>query len=394
MRVDGKTVRVGAGVTVLDACDAAGHYVPRLCHYPGLDHQAETGSGNALFEARSNEEGTLWNECGLCVVRLGDGSVVQACTTTVAANMEITTDDQDLRAMRLERLARIFLRHPHTCLSCPDRDGCSRDECTYGHPPEARCCREFGRCELGKVAHFIDEALAMARQPVIVSREAVTEGRIRREAGLCIGCARCVRVCDTALEAGRALEMMVVDHECQAGGSTPADVVPSVVVRSKRDTLRASGCTFCGLCILVCPTGALTAAESAGSRWLDERRERSNLPPVVLPPDGRQVFDKKTVEGVPHGAGVFRLFDSAGQVLRIIGAADLGRALTESLTDSLCVRAVHFLVEFNPLYTQREAELLARYAQEKGCLPPGNEVDDTLFDDDFLEDDPCDDDLV
>ena len=36
VRVDGETVTVDEEATVLEACDAAGHYVPRLCHYPGL----------------------------------------------------------------------------------------------------------------------------------------------------------------------------------------------------------------------------------------------------------------------------------------------------------------------------------------------------------------------
>ena len=40
--------------------------------------------------------------------------------------------------------------HPHVCLTCPQRDGCSRDDCMYGNPPEDRCCGEFGRCEIAE----------------------------------------------------------------------------------------------------------------------------------------------------------------------------------------------------------------------------------------------------
>ena len=56
LRVDGLAVSVPEGATVLEACDAAGRYVPRLCSYPGL------GCG-----------GELGVSCGLCVVLVGGG---------------------------------------------------------------------------------------------------------------------------------------------------------------------------------------------------------------------------------------------------------------------------------------------------------------------------------
>ena len=136
--IDGLTITLEAGTTLLEACDAAGTYVPRLCSFPGQKCPACAGMDGV--------------ECGLCVVRLGDCSIALACRTPARAQSRVTTDDPGLRALRLERLATVLARHPHICLSCPDRDGCSRDECTYGNPPEARCCDEFGRCELGSLS--------------------------------------------------------------------------------------------------------------------------------------------------------------------------------------------------------------------------------------------------
>jgi predicted molibdopterin-dependent oxidoreductase YjgC len=362
--VDGAAVRVCTGATILEACDAAGHYVPRLCEYPDLT-----------------------SECGLCVVRLeggptGDGSIVFACATPAASDMVITTDGPRLRALRLERLAAVLSRHPHICLSCPDRDGCARDECSYGNPAEARCCDEFGRCELGKLVRWTDPALLLPRKAVAVTRDAEVEGRIRRESGLCIGCGRCVRVCEDAPDAGQALMMVPVS----ATGAAPAcdgAEVPAVVALPKRGTLRASGCTFCGQCVLVCPAGALRAPGEAGVRWLAGRRERSGLSAPAPPPEERQPFTRESVAAVLCEAGVFQLFDRQGGVLRISGVADLRRGLAEALADPASEAVACFQVECDPLFTQRESQLLAQYSREQGRLPPGNDLGDELFADDW-----------
>jgi ferredoxin len=356
---DDVAVSVPAGATLLEACDAVGSYVPRLCWYPGLACPACTEGGGT--------------ECGLCAVRLGDGSVALACCTAALDGIRVVTDDPELRALRLERLGAILARHPHICLSCPDREGCSRNECTYGHPPEARCCDRLGSCELGRLVEYVDAGLTIRRRAVSAPRTAGTEGRIRREPGICVGCGRCIRICAVSPEAGQALIMVE--------GSD------GLLARSRLGTLREAGCTFCGLCVMVCPTGALTAPGEAGARWLVARREKHGPEAPMLPPRARMLALPAGLAALPCGAGLFRLLDQSEQVIRVSGVADLRAGVAAALGEPGGERAAFLQFELEPLYTQRETEALAQYVREHGHLPPGNDLGDDLFGDDLFDED-------
>ena len=383
--MDGAAVIVPEGGTILEACDRAGRYVPRLCSYPGLGCGACAIEASGIGAAGGD---VAPDGCGLCVVRVEgenqEGEVggkvrVLACCTPARPGMVVTTDTPDLESERLERLEEILVGHPHICLSCPDRDGCSRDECTFGIPMQARCCDEFGRCELGRLVAYVDAGGRMPRRAVGAGREAVGEGMIRREPGLCLGCGRCVNVCRLSPRAGRSL------HLAMSYGRLRAE--------PKQETLKTSGCTFCGQCVLVCPAGALTAPGERGARWLERCRQRSDLETPVLPPDEWRTVEEAELERVPRLSGVFLLADETGRVLRIGGAADLPLGIARALDEPACATARRFRFEPAPLFTQRESELLARFAQQEGHLPPGNDLGDDLFSDDLPGDDLFSDDL-
>jgi len=380
IRVDGVSLAVSEGATLLEACDTAGRYVPRLCYYPGLGCCAPEG-----FES---------SECGLCAVRLGDGSVVLACLTKVRPGMEVTTQDPGLTSMRSERLGRILLRHPRVCLTCADREGCARDHCPQGHAMEALCCEEFGYCELGKLVRYLDPEGTRGSMVVSTERDVVMEGKIRRESGLCIGCGRCVVVCNTSPRAGGALVMHMVyppqgtsTADATKGLKTAQLLGPNLVSVPRLETLRASGCTFCGQCVAVCPTGALTTPGNAGARWLEGRLAAAELVRPVFPPGAWQKIRPASLATVPSEAGVLQLANREGRVLCISGVPDLRQGVHRALADPALAAAVGFMVEIHPLFTQRESELLARYAREHGQLPLGNDPTADLFDEVLFPDD-------
>jgi len=361
LTIDGATVEVPSGSSILDACDTAGLYVPRLCAYPGL---------------------VPLGDCGLCFVKVDGGDARRACSVTATAGMVIDTLDAEARGYRAASMKAILGDHPHVCLTCPQRDGCSRDECTYGNPPEDRCCGEFGRCEIAKVAAYVG---ALETAPSYLHRQLgeTVDHNIRRDLDQCIGCGRCVAACDTLEEAGSALMLVETRDLLPPDVPPPQSYLGRHLAVPKADDLRSSGCTFCAACVIVCPTGALTAVGRNGSTWLAKRRGRTTLCAPVFPPEGRLRLEAEVIVAeVPAREGVFRLLDAEGNVVQISGVRDLRAALLAILEGSPVGEACTFLFEEDAMYTQRESEMLALYLQDHGCMPKGNDVLGGLFDDD------------
>ena len=130
----GRCSRVdAAGATLLEACDAAGRYVPRLCCYQPAA-RARDVHGRAATARRAVSAPCAWVT--------GPVRSLAAPRPPTACEWPRTT--RSCGRLRLERLAAILARHPHVCLSCPDREGCSRDQCTYGQPSGGALLRRAG----------------------------------------------------------------------------------------------------------------------------------------------------------------------------------------------------------------------------------------------------------
>jgi formate dehydrogenase (NADP+) beta subunit len=254
--IDGKAVSAPAGSSVLSAATAADIYIPALCAHPDLPPSCNRDNG--------------CGGCDLCLVEVaGQDGQLNACALPVEAGLVITTNSAEIQRRRQDSISKTLGTHPHVCLTCPQRDGCSRTTCSYGNPVETRCCSIFNNCELRKVADYIGipnttPPYKPARLPVVLD-----EPFYDRDYNLCIDCRRCLVACNDVRGVG-CLEIKETDGRKWVGTIAP--------------TLLESGCKFCSACVEVCPTGALM------DRTLDvSRKAETQVPCKATCPAGIDV---------------------------------------------------------------------------------------------------------
>ncbi|ADJ46349.1 formate dehydrogenase alpha subunit [Amycolatopsis mediterranei S699] len=214
--VDGETIRVPEGSTILDACTAAGKDIPTLCY------------GDTLEPA---------NACRVCMVEVeGSRTLVPSCSRKVEPGMVVHTDSERTRTSRkvvLELLASA------TDLSTT--------------PGVAEWMAETG----ADPGRFGPDAATVA-QPVLVDNELYV-----RDYGKCILCYKCVDACGEQWQNSFAITV--------AGRGFDARISTEF-----SSPLPDSACVYCGNCVEVCPTGALSFKRECDKRedgtW-DESRQ-------------------------------------------------------------------------------------------------------------------------
>jgi formate dehydrogenase (NADP+) beta subunit len=233
LTIDGKTVEVDQGATVLQAAQAAGIYIPTLCYHPDLQP---------------------YGGCRLCIVEIENmRGLPTSCTTPATDGMKVTTNTTQLNDLRRSFLNLILTEHPHACLTCDRRERCSpNDICLRTVSVNERCvtCPKNGKCELQKLADYIgiDEVTLPYKYknlPVDFEREPL----IQRDYNLCILCGRCVQMCADVRGIG------AIGFQNRG--------FDTIVGTAFDKPLQDSGCRFCGACVQVCPTGALTDTAAA-----------------------------------------------------------------------------------------------------------------------------------
>jgi bidirectional [NiFe] hydrogenase diaphorase subunit len=204
LRINGAAVAVPAGGSLLEACRAAGATLPLLCHHEQLAPVAA---------------------CRLCLVEL-DGSErpVAACTTTAIEGMVVTTASETLQAHRALVIELLLAEGNHHCPVCVADGACELQDLAVA----------LGVNQLQLVEQLPRHALDASHPRFVLDRNR------------CILCTRCVRAC-AAIEGAHVFDVAYRGSDCR--------LIPGL----DQPWGQVDSCSSCGLCVEVCPTGALFA---------------------------------------------------------------------------------------------------------------------------------------
>jgi NADH-quinone oxidoreductase subunit G len=198
--VDGKHITAPAGTLLIEACKAVGIEVPSFCYYPGLSLQAA---------------------CRMCLVRIEKMPKLQtACTVQITDGMVVTTDSDEVRQARKSMIELLLGNHP---LDCP-------------------VCDAGGECELQDMTFKYGAAESRYMEGKLHKEEQQWSPVVFFDRPRCILCYRCVRVC------GEGMDVWALGVQNRGSGS--------VIAPNRDDHLE---CEECGMCIDICPVGALTS---------------------------------------------------------------------------------------------------------------------------------------
>ena len=200
LTVDGKKVTAPAGTLLIEACKTVGIEVPSFCYYPNL---------------------SLQGACRMCLVKIEKMPKLQtACTTVVGEGMIVTTDNEEVRQARKSMVEMLLGNHPLDCPVCDAGGECELQDMTFS----------YGAAE-SKFMEAKNHKDEQQWSPVVFF-----------DRPRCILCYRCVRVC------GEGMDVWALGVQNRG--------VSSIIAPNQEDHLE---CEECGMCIDICPVGALTS---------------------------------------------------------------------------------------------------------------------------------------
>jgi formate dehydrogenase alpha subunit len=206
LTIDGKKITCPAETSILEAAEQNSIKIPSLCHHPDLKP---------------------FGACRMCLVEdEKTGRLMASCVTPVAPDMAIQTATERILKHR-RNIARLMIaEHPESCIVCSKGNRCRLRQVAAN--------LGIGETDLYPMPNF--RPLEQAN-PFII-----------RDLSKCILCGKCIRADHELVVVG------AIDYNLRGFGSRPAT--------AHEMGLEQSTCTFCGTCVSMCPTGALSTKNS------------------------------------------------------------------------------------------------------------------------------------
>lgn len=216
LKINNREVEVKEGSTILEAAGKLNIKIPTLCHMDLHDIKFV----NKLAS------------CRVCLVEdIDKNKLIPSCATFVKEGMNIRTDSQRVIRARRAIVELLLSDHPSDCLKCAKNLDCTLQE--LAHDLNIREIRYRGEM---RTLPIDDNSYSLIRDP-----------------NKCILCRRCETMCNEVQTVGALAEV----------GRGFYTHVGSTFNRSMFETT----CTFCGQCLSVCPTGALTEKSNIREVW-------------------------------------------------------------------------------------------------------------------------------
>ncbi|MCD4779112.1 MAG: [FeFe] hydrogenase, group A [Candidatus Omnitrophica bacterium] len=210
-RINGITVEVEKGTTILDAARTVQIEIPTLCKHQDLPASAA---------------------CGICIVKVrGSRKMLRACCTPIEDGQEVITHDPEIIETRRTVVELILSNHPNDCLKCGRNNN----------------------CELQTLASDFAIREDVFKNIVREIPKDSTTGTIVLEPSKCIKCGRCVEVCQGMQD---VWALSFIDRGVETRISPAGDI-----------QLGESPCVRCGQCSAHCPTGAIFEKDDTIKVW-------------------------------------------------------------------------------------------------------------------------------
>ena len=214
--INGKQLQVAEGTTVLQAAKQVGVHIPTLCH---MDLE-----GFGIINQVAS--------CRVCVVEVeGRPALAPSCAEKVFEGMIVRTDT--IRAISGRRMSVELLlsNHPKDCLTCSKNLS----------------------CELQALAAELNVREIKWDGEMMSFTKDVSSSSLVKDPNKCVMCRRCETMCNTVQTCG-VLSAVNRGFNTFVGPAFNMDMIDS-------------SCTFCGQCVAVCPTAALTEVNNTGKVW-------------------------------------------------------------------------------------------------------------------------------